>query len=131
MAKARHKTATTAALIRTLEDAHRKFERTFQRVIQSLRNDSSPNPRQRPKSGTARTRIAGQTSTGRAAPVQSEIARVLRKRRKGMTMDALRNALPDLDQRSLLNATSAMRRKGLLKFERREKGRGVYSWRMN
>jgi hypothetical protein len=46
---------------------------------------------------------------------------LLKKRRKGLTLEGLPNALPNLDEKSLLNATFAMRREGLIAFHRGEK----------
>ncbi len=43
-------------------------------------------------------------------------------------MDQLQEALPQFDERSLLNATFAMRQKGLVEFDRSGPGRGVYRW---
>jgi hypothetical protein len=43
-------------------------------------------------------------------------------------MERLQEALPQFDERSLLNATFAMRRKGLVEFDRSCEGRGVYRW---
>ena len=45
------------------------------------------------------------SSTGRAAPVQGAITKVLKKRRRGLTMAGLREVLPQFDEKSLLNAT--------------------------
>ena len=65
---------------------------------------------------------------GRPAPVQTAISNVLKKRRTGLTMDRLQTALPKFDEKSLLNATFAMRRKGLITFDKTGKGRGKYRW---
>ena len=43
-------------------------------------------------------------------------------------MDRLQEALPQFDEKSLLNATFAMRQKGLVEFHRSGEGRGVYRW---
>ena len=43
-------------------------------------------------------------------------------------MERLQEALPQFDERSLLNATFAMRRKGQVEFDRSGEGRGVYRW---
>ena len=67
-------------------------------------------------------------SRGRPAPVQTAITNVLKKRGTGLTMDRLQAALPKFDEKSLLNATFAMRRKGLITFEKNGKGRGKYRW---
>jgi len=68
------------------------------------------------------------TGKGRPAPVQTAVANVLSKRKTGMTMERLQAALPAFDQKSLLNATFMMRRKGTVTFERSGKGRGKYKW---
>ena len=65
---------------------------------------------------------------GRPAPVQTAVTSVLKKRRTGLTLDRLQAALPKFDEKSLLNATFAMRRKGLITFEKNGKGRGKYRW---
>ena len=62
------------------------------------------------------------------APVQTAISNVLKKRRTALTMDRLQAALPKFDEKSLLNATFAMRRKGLITFDKTGKGRGKYRW---
>src|SRR5215203_5324112 len=71
------------------------------------------------------------TGKGRPAPVQTAITKVLSKRRTGMTMERLQAALPDFDQKSLLNATFVMRRKGSVTFDRSGKGPGKYVWAEN
>ena len=44
-------------------------------------------------------------------------------------MERLQEALPQFDERSLLNATFAeVSRKGLVEFDRSGEGRGVYRW---
>jgi hypothetical protein len=43
-------------------------------------------------------------------------------------MQRLQGALPQFDQKSLLNATFAMRQKGQVEFDRSGVGRGVYRW---
>ena len=80
------------------------------------------------KAATAWTRTAAGSAMGRPAPVQTAITNVLKKRRTGLTMDRLQAALPKFDEKSLLNATFAMRRKGLITFEKNGKGRGKYRW---
>jgi hypothetical protein len=127
MAKTRRKAESASSILRSLEDAHSKFERTFRRAIEALRNGGSRPIRSRPKTGTAGTKAAGAPSRRRGA-IQTDIARVLKKRRNGLTMAGLRNALPQLAQRSLIDATVAMRRKGLINFDRSDRRRGVYTW---
>ena len=48
-----------------------------------------------------------------------------------MTMERLQAALPEFDQKSLLNATFVMRRKGSVTFDRSGKGRGKSVWAEN
>ena len=75
------------------------------------------------------SRVSGPAGrAGKPAPVQTAITKVLSKRRRGLTMERLQEALPQFDQKSLLNATFAMRQKGLVEFDRSAVGRGVYRW---
>jgi hypothetical protein len=135
MAKARRQTkATTDTILRKLEDARKQFERTLERAIKAVQADGSTGARRSSKAASSRSRTAIQkpsTGKGRAAPVQTAIAKVLSKRRTGMTMERLQAALPDFDQKSLLNATFVMRRKGSVAFDRSGKGRGKYLWAEN
>jgi hypothetical protein len=111
-----------------------RIERVFHKTLRSLQYPASSRATKR---AAVRARAAALSSTvaspvrssaRRAAPVQSAITKVLKTRRRGLTMDGLREVLPQLDERSLLNATFAMRRKGLIRFEKSEKGRGIYRW---
>jgi hypothetical protein len=114
-----------------------RIERDFHKTLQSIQKSSS-SPARATKPAAVRTRAASVSSTvrttpvpssaRRAAPVRSEITKVLKKRRRGLTVDGLREVLPQFDEKSLLNATFAMRRKGLITFEKSEKGRGTYRW---
>lgn len=135
MAKARKKTPTaTATILRKLEDARKQFERTFERAIKAVQAEGSTGGRRSSKGASSRSRTAVRepsTGKGRAAPVQTAIAKVLSKRRTGMTMERLQAALPGFDQKSLLNATFVMRRKGSVTFDRSGKGRGKYVWAEN
>ena len=132
MAKARRQTKTTTdTILRKLEDARKQFERPFERAIKAVQAEGSTGVRRSSKAASSRTRTAVQkpsTGKGRAAPVQTAIAKVLSKRRTGMTMERLQTALPDFDQKSLLNATFVMRRKGSVTFDRSGKGPGKYMW---
>jgi hypothetical protein len=128
---ARQHKQSKASVRRTLESARREIEqieRKFHRTIKAVQNGGFSTGRRSTKTATARTRTAGRTSMGRPAPVQSAITNVLKKRRTGLTMDRLEAALPKFDQKSLLNATFAMRRKGLITFERNGGARGKYRW---
>jgi hypothetical protein len=135
MAKARRQTQTTTdTILRKLEDARKQFERTFERAIKAVQAEGSTGARRSSKAASSRSRTAIQkpsTGKGRAAPVQTAIAKVLSKRRAGMTMERLQTVLPDFDQKSLLNATFVMRRKGSVTFDRSGKGRGKYVWAEN
>ncbi len=131
MAMARQHKQSKASIRRTLESARREIEqieRKFHRTIKAVQNGGFSTGRRSTKAATARTRTAGRTSMGRPAPVQTAITNVLKKRRSGLTMDRLEAALPKFDQKSLLNATFAMRRKGLITFEKNGEARGKYRW---
>ena len=135
MAKARRKTQTTTdTILRKLEDARKQFERTFERAMEAVHAQGSTGPRRASKGASSRSRTAVRkpsTGKGRPAPVQTAIAKVLSKRRTGMSMERLQAALPEFDQKSLLNATFVMRRKGSVTFDRSGKGRGKYVWAEN
>ena len=135
MAKARRQTKTTTdTILRRLEDARKQFERTFERAIKAVQAEGSTAGRRSSKAASNRSRTAVQkpsTGKGRPAPVQTAITKVLSKRRTGMTMERLQAALPDFDQKSLLNATFVMRRKGSVTFDRSGKGPGKYVWGEN
>jgi len=135
MAKARRQTKTTTdTILRRLEDARKQFERTFERAIKAVQAEGSTAGRRSSKAASNRSRTAVQkpsTGKGRPAPVQTAITKVLSKRRTGMTMERLQAALPDFDQKSLLNATFVMRRKGSVTFDRSGKGPGKYVWAEN
>ena len=132
MAKARKQTQTTTdTILRKLEDARKQFERTFERAIKAVQAEGSTGARRSSKPASSRSRTAVRepsTGKGRPAPVQTAIAKVLSKRRTGMTMERLQAALPKFDQKSLLNATFVMRRKGSVTFDRSGKGPGKYVW---
>ena len=124
----RQSSTSQAFILRTLESARREIdqiERKFHRTIKSAQTGAA---RRAHKTSTARTRVAAGASTGRAAPVQTAISKVLSKRRRGLTMARLQEALPQFDQKSLLNATFAMRQKGVITFEKSRAGLGVYRW---
>jgi len=131
MANARQQNQPKALIRRTLESARRdieQIERKFHHAIRAVQNGGLTSGRRSTKAATARTRTAAGRSMGRPAPVQSAISNVLKKRRTGLTMDRLQAALPKFDEKSLLNATFAMRRKGLITFDKTGKGRGKYRW---
>jgi hypothetical protein len=135
MAKARRQTQpTTDTILRKLEDARKQFERTFERAIKAVQGEGLTGARRSSRAASSRSRTAIQkpsTGKGRPAPVQTAIAKVLSRRRTGMTMERLQAALPDFDQKSLLNATFVMRRKGSVTFDRSAKGPGKYVWAEN
>ena len=135
MAKARRKTQTTTdTILRKLEDAREQFERTFERAMKAVHAQGSTGARRSSNGAASRSRTAVRkpsTGKGRPAPVQTAIAKVLSKRRTGMSMEGLQAALPNFDQKSLLNATFVMRRKGSVTFDRSGKGRGKYVWAEN
>ncbi len=131
MANARQQKLPKALIRRTLESARREIEqieRKFHRTIRAVQNGGFSTGRRSTKAATARTRSAAGRSMGRPAPVQTAVTSVLKKRRTGLTLDRLQAALPKFDEKSLLNATFAMRRKGLVTFEKNGNGRGKYRW---
>ena len=131
MANARQQNQPKALIRRTLESARRdieQIERKFHHAIRVVQNGGFTSGRRSTKAATARTRTAAGRLMGRPAPVQTAISNVLKKRRTGLTMDRLQAALPKFDEKSLLNATFAMRRKGLITFDKTGKGRGKYRW---
>src|SRR5215204_7785080 len=131
MANARQQKLPKALIRHTLESARREIEqieRKFHRTIRAVQNGGFSTGRRSTKAATARTRTVAGRPMGRPAPVQSAIANVLKKRRTGLTLDRLQATLPKLDEKSLLNATFAMRRKGLIAFEKNGSGRGKYRW---
>jgi len=140
MAKARRQTRTTTdTILRRLESARKQFEQTFERAIRSVEADAGSGTRRTSKPASNRGRKAAATRSrmpvrkastgkGRPAPVQTAIANVLSRRKTGMTMERLQGALPAFDQKSLLNATFVMRKKGTVTFERSGKARGKYRW---
>jgi len=131
MANARQQKLPKALIRRTLESARREIEqieRKFHRTIRAVQNGGFSTGRRSTKAATARTRSAAGRWMGRPAPVQTAVTNVLKNRRTGLTLDRLQAALPKFDEKSLLNATFAMRRKGLITFEKNDKGRGKYRW---
>src|SRR4051812_25593503 len=131
MANARQQKLPKTLIRRTLESARREIEqieRKFHRTIRAVQNGGFSTGRRSRKAATARTRSAARRSIGRPAPVQTAVMNVLKTRRTGLTLDRLQAALPKFEEKSLLNATFAMRRKGLITFEKNGKGRGKYRW---
>jgi|SRR5215211_62611 len=131
MANTRQQKLPKALIRRTLESARREIEqieRKFRRTIKAVQNGGFSTGRRSTKAATARTRSAAGRPMGRPAPVQTAVTNVLKKRPKGLTLDRLQAALPKFDAKSLLNATFAMRRKGLITFEKNGQGRGKYRW---
>jgi hypothetical protein len=130
MARSQSSQANTAAIRRALATAQKEIERAEREFHQTIRSFSSRPIRAAQRSNTATSRIStpARSGVGKPAPVQTAITKVLSQRRKGLTMERLQEALPQFDERSLLNATFAMRRKGLVEFDRSGEGRGVYRW---
>jgi hypothetical protein len=129
MARIPSSKANTALVRRALANAQdeiKRAERNFHRTIRSI--PKSPT-RSAYRSTGMTSRVSGPAGrAGKPAPVQTAITKVLSKRRRGLTMERLQDALPQFDQKSLLNATFAMRQKGLIEFDRSGVGRGVYRW---
>ena len=129
MTRSRSSQAKTAIIGRALATAHKEIERAernFHKTIRSMRKSPA---RGAQRSNHASSRVSGPAvRAGRPAPVQGAITKVLSKRRRGLTMERLQEALPQFDQKSLLNATFAMRQKGLIEFDRSGSGKGVYRW---
>jgi hypothetical protein len=107
---ARSNTALVRRALATARKEIEHIEKKFHQTVRSLQPGTGRSPRRPAKGTTARTRIAAGSRTGRAAPVQTAITKVLSKRRRGLTMERLQEALPQFDQKSHLNATFAMRR---------------------
>jgi hypothetical protein len=129
MARSRSSQTNVALIRRALATAWKEIERAERHFDQTIRSiDKSPaRPAQRSNGVSAR--VSGPVGRpGKPAPVQTAIRKVLSKRRKGLPMKRLQEALPQFDQKSLLNATFAMRQKGLVEFDRSGAGRGVYRW---
>jgi hypothetical protein len=130
MARRRSSHTNDTLVRRALATAQKEIERAernFHQTVRSL-HKSPKRAAQRAHSATSRVSIPARRATGKPAPVRTAITRVLSKRRRGLTMERLQAALPQFDQKSLLNATFAMRRKGLVEFDRSGNGRGVYRW---
>ena len=130
MARSQLSHGQTALVRRALATAQKEIERAerkFHQTVRSLRK-AAVSSVQRSNARSFRVSIPAPARAGKPAPVQSAIAKVLSKRRKGLTMERLQEALPQFDQKSLLNATFAMRQKGLIEFDRSGVGRGVYRW---
>src|SRR3954447_3615917 len=130
MARSQSSQANTAVIRRALATAQKEIERAERTFHQTIRAYASRPVRaaQRSNTTTSRISIPVRSGAGKPAPVQTAITRVLSKRRRGLTMERLQDALPQFDQKSLLNATFAMRQKGLVEFDRSGEGRGVYRW---
>ena len=130
MARSQLSHGQTALVRRALTTAQKEIERAERKFHQTIRSLRSTPVRaaQRSNSTSSRISIPDSSGTGKPAPVQTAITKVLSKRRKGLTMERLQEALPQFDQKSLLNATFAMRQKGLIEFDRSGIGRGVYRW---
>ena len=119
----------TVLIRRALWIAQKEIQRAELNFHQTIRSiQQRPATHAYRSSGMTSRVSSSPASVGRPAPVQSAVSKVLSKRRRGLTMERLQNALPQFDQRSLLNATFVMRQKGLIEFDRSGVGRGVYRW---
>src|SRR3954468_18901616 len=130
MARSQLSHGQTALVRRALATAQKDIERAERKFHQTIRSVRSGRVRaaQHSNSTTSRVSIPAPSGSGKPAPVQTAITKVLSKRRNGLTMERLQEALPQFDQKSLLNATFAMRQKGVIEFDRSGIGRGVYRW---
>jgi hypothetical protein len=128
MARDQSSGVNTTLIRRALATAQKEIERAehnFHQTIRSIRKT----PATRAYRSGLTSRVSGPAKgAGKPAPVQTAITKVLSKRRRGLSMERLQEALPHFDQKSLLNATYVMRQKGLLEFDRSGTGRGVYRW---
>jgi hypothetical protein len=129
MVRSQSSQANTALIRRALATAQKEIERAERNFHQTIRSiHKSPARAVQRLNGTS-SRVSGPAGrAGKPAPVQTAITKVLSKRRRGLTMERLQEALPQFDQKSLLNATFAMRQKGQVEFDRSGVGRGVYRW---
>jgi hypothetical protein len=130
MARRQSSQVNSSLIRRALVNAQKEIERAERKFHQAIRPLRSNPVRaaQRSNSTSSRISIPARSGGGKPAPVQTAITKVLSKRRRGLTMERLQESLPQFDERSLLNATFAMRRKGLVEFDRSGQGRGVYRW---
>ena len=120
-------TAVIRGALATFQKEIERAERKFRRTIRSFAR-RPVRAAQRSNTTTSRISIPARSGVGKPAPVQTAITKVLSKRRRGLTLDRLQAALPQFDEKSLLNATYVMRQKGLIEFDRSGVGRGVYRW---
>jgi hypothetical protein len=129
MARSQSSQANPALIRRALATAQKEIERAERNFHQTIRSIHKSPARAFQRSNGASSRVSGPAGrAGKPAPVQTAITKVLSKRRRGLTMERLQEALPQFDQKSLLNATFAMRQKGQVEFDRSGVGRGVYRW---
>src|SRR3954453_7706472 len=111
MARSRSLKSNTALIRRALATARKEIERAERNFNQTIRS-TQKTPASAYRSNGITSRVSGPAvRAGKPAPVQSAITKVLSKRRRGLAMERLQEALPEFDERSLLNATFAMRRK--------------------
>jgi len=129
MARRQSSQANTVLIRRALTTAQKEIERAERNFHQTIRSIHKSPARAVQRSNDTFSRVSGPAvRAGKPAPVQTAITQVLSKRRRGLTMEHLQDALPQFDQKSLLNATFAMRQKGQVEFDRSGVGRGVYRW---
>ena len=120
-------TAVIRGALATFQKEIERAERNFHRTIRSFAEKAGQS-RPTVEHDHSWISIPARSVVGKPAPVQTAVAKVLSKRRRGLTLDRLQAALPQFDERSLLNATYVMRQKGLIEFDRSGVGRGVYRW---
>ena len=129
MVRSQSSKSNTDLIRRALATAQKEIERAERNFHQTIRSTPKSPTRSTYRSTGMTSRVSGPAArAGKPAPVQTAITKVLSKRRRGLTMERLQEALPQFDERSLLNATFAMRQKGLVEFDRSGAGRGVYRW---
>ena len=113
MVRSQSSQANTALVRRALATAQKEIERAERNFHQTIRSIHKSPARAVQRSNDTSSRVSGPAgAAGKPAPVQTAITKVLSKRRRGLTMERLQDALPQFDQKSLLNATFAMRQKG-------------------
>jgi hypothetical protein len=129
MARRESSRDNTNLIRRALATAQKEIDRAERNFHQTIRTIQKSAPTSAYRSSGMTSRVSGPAASGgKPAPVQTAITKVLSKRRRGLTMERLQEALPQFDEKSLLNATYVMRQKGFVEFDRSGIGRGVYRW---
>ena len=129
MANARQQKQPKALIHRTLESARREIEqieRKFHHAIRAVQNGGFTSGRvlQRQRRLEPGPPLVAQWAVPHR--FRRAISNVLKKRRTGLTMSSP-NGSAEFDEKSL-PTTFAMRRKGLITFDKTGKGRGKYRW---